>query len=456
MLRSLLATLVAASALVAPAAAQTPEAALDILTRSIGFKTEEGAGQVPAYAAYLKGLLVTAGFAEADIVIEPLGETASLTARWPGSDPSLKPIVLLGHMDVVAADPADWERDPYTAVVEDGFVFGRGALDNKGDIAILVATLVKLKQAGWTPRRTLILGLTGDEETSMMTTRRMVDQIGDVEMVLNSDAGGASLGEDGKPIVYELQAAEKTFADFSLRVTDPGGHSSRPGPVNAIYRLNAALARLDASPFPVNLSPITRRYLEASADVVAAPAGPAMRALVADESDEAAIAVLTADPEYVGQIRTTCVPTMIHGGHAPNALPQLATANVNCRILPGVPIAQVESELNAIFADPGVIAAYEESGAVAAPGSPLRDDVLAAVTAAVHARAPGLKIVPAMSAGATDTSHFRARGVPSYGVGTIFLKPTDNFAHGLNERLPVETIAPGMVQWEGLIRSVAG
>jgi acetylornithine deacetylase/succinyl-diaminopimelate desuccinylase-like protein len=197
-------------------------------------------------------------------------------------------------------------------------------------------------------------------------------------------------------------------------------------------------------------------YLEASADVVAAPAGPAMRALVSDESDEAAIAVLTADPEYVGQIRTTCVPTMIHGGHAPNALPQLATANVNCRILPGVPIAEVESQLNAIFADPGVIVAYEESGAVAAPGSPLRNDVLAAVTAAVHARAPGLKIVPAMSAGATDTSHFRARGVPSYGVGTIFLKPTDNFAHGLNERLPVETIAPGMVQWEGLIRSVAG
>lgn len=455
MSRTLLAAFLAAAALGAPAAAQTPEAALDILTRSIGFKTEAGAGQVPAYAAYLKGLLVQAGFSDTDIVVEPLGETASLTARWQGSDASLKPIVLLGHMDVVAADPADWERDPYTAVVEDGFVFGRGSLDNKGDIAILMATLIKLKQSGWTPRRTLILGLTGDEETAMATTRRIVDQLGDVEMVLNADAGGASLTEEGQPIVYELQAAEKSYADFTVTVTDPGGHSSRPGPVNAIYRLNAALARLEASPFPVSLSPITRRYLETSADFVAAPAGPAMCALVANAADPAAIAVLTADPEYVGQIRTTCVPTMTHGGHAPNALPQLATANINCRILPGVTIAEVQTRLNAIFADPGVEVAAKDTGAVPAPGSPLRDDVLAAVTTAVHARAPGLKIVPAMSAGATDTSHFRARGVPSYGVGAIFLKPSDNFAHGLNERLPVDTLAPGMVQWESLLKTMA-
>lgn len=455
MIRASLAALLATAALSAPAAAQTPDAAIQILTRSIAFRTEKGAGQVPAYAAYLKSLLVEAGFAEGDIVIDPLGETASLTARWPGADPGLKPTVLLGHMDVVTADPADWERDPYTAVIENGFVFGRGALDNKGDIAILTATLIKLKQSGWTPRRTLIFALTGDEETTMATTARLVDQLGDVEMVLNSDAGLAALDDEGQPMVYELQASEKTYADFSLKVTDPGGHSSRPGAVNAIYRLGAALARLEASPFPVTLDPITRTFLAASADGAPAAVGQAMRDLVADPTDAAAAAILTADPQYVGQIRTTCVPTQVSAGHAPNALPQQATANINCRILPGVPIARIEAELNAIFADPGVVVAFQETGFIASPASPLRDDVLAAVTQAVQARAPGLRVVPAMSAGATDTSHFRARGIPSYGVGTIFMAPSDDFAHGLNERLPVATIAPGMVQWESLIRTMA-
>lgn len=455
MTRSFFAALLASAALGSSATAQTSDAALDILIRSVAFRTVEGAGQVPAYGAYLKGLLVEAGFSDADIVIEPLGETASLVARWQGSDLTLKPIVLLGHMDVVAADPADWERDPFTAVVENGFVFGRGALDNKGDIAILTATLIKLKQSGWAPRRTLILALTGDEETAMATTARLVEQLSDVEMVLNSDAGLAALGEDGQPIVYELQAAEKTYADFTVRVTDPGGHSSRPGAVNAIYRLNAALARLDASPFPVSLDPVTSGFLAASAELAPAAVGQAIRDLVADPTDEAAAAVLTADPQYVGQIRTTCVATQIRGGHAPNALPQQATATVNCRILPGVPIAQIEAELNTIFADPGVVVRFVPTGAIAAPASPLRADVIAAVTKAVRARAPSLQVVPAMSAGATDTSHFRARGIPSYGVGTIFMSPTDDFAHGLNERLPVATIAPGMVQWESLIRSLA-
>lgn len=455
MSRSVFAALLATAALSTPAAAQTPEAALDILTRSIAFRTVEGDGQVPAYAAYLKGLLTDAGYAPSDIVIEPLGETATLTARWSGSDPALKPIVLLGHMDVVEADPADWERDPFTAVVENGFVYGRGAVDNKGDISILVATLIKMKQAGWTPRRTVILALSGDEETHMQTARRLAEQLKDADLVLNSDGGGAALDETGLPIAYELQAAEKTYADYVLTVTDPGGHSSRPGPVNAIYRLNAALARLDAYDFPASLSPITRGFFEASAPRTPGPAGEAMKQLLADPTNPAALAVLTADPQYVGQIRTTCVATMIKGGHAANALPQQASANVNCRILPGVSMAEVEATLTTVVADPGVVVRYLDTGTIAAPASPLRPDVVAAVTAAVHARTPGLPIVPAMSAGATDSMHFRAHGVPSYGVGSIFIKPTDEFSHGLNERLPVATIAPGMAQWENLLKALA-
>ena len=455
MSRSVFAALLATAALSAPAAAQTPEVALDILTRSIAFRTVEGDGQGPAYAAYLKGLLTDAGYAPSDIVIEPMGETATLTARWPGSDPALKPIVLLGHMDVVEADPADWERDPFTAVVENGFVYGRGAVDNKGDISILVATLIKMKQAGWTPRRTVILALSGDEETNMQTARRLAEQLKDADLVLNSDGGGAALDETGLPIAYELQAAEKTYADYVLTVTDPGGHSSRPGPVNAIYRLNAALARLDAYDFPASLSPITRGFFEASVARTPGAAGEAMKQLLADPTNPAALAVLTADPQYVGQIRTTCVATMIKGGHAANALPQQATANVNCRILPGVSMAEVEATLTTVAADPGVVVRYLDTGTIAAPASPLRPDVVAAVTAAVHARTPGLPIVPAMSAGATDSMHFRAHGVPSYGVGSIFIKPTDEFSHGLNERLPVATIAPGMAQWESLLKTLA-
>ena len=457
MFRSMFAVAVGMAALAwnAPSQAQTPDAALDILTHSIAFRTVEGGGQVPAYAAYLKGLLVQAGFAEMDVVIEPLGETATLTAVWQGADPALKPIILIGHMDVVAADPADWERDPFTAVVENGFVFGRGAFDNKGDISILVATLIKLKQAGWTPRRTLILALTGDEETEMATTRRLAEQLKGAEMVLNADAGGAQLNAEGVPIAYELQAAEKTYADYVLTVTDPGGHSSMPGPVNAIYRLNTALARLEAFHFPATVSPIVAAYFEASAQRAPAPLGDAMRRLVADPTDAAALAVLTASPDYVGQLRTTCVTTMISGGHAPNALPQRASATVNCRIYPGETIAETAATLTTVLADPGVTVASDGVEAAGAGASPLRADVLAAVTQAVQARAPGLAVVPIMSAYATDGARFRALGLPTYGVSSVFISPDDDFVHGLNERLPIATIAPGMAQWEALLTTLA-
>ena len=289
----------------------------------------------------------------------------------------------------------------------------------------------------------------------MASTQRLAEQLSGAELVLNSDAGGALLNDEGAPIVYELQAAEKTYADYVLTVTDPGGHSSAPGAVNAIYRLNAALARLDAYEFPASLSPIGAAYFEASAARAPRPLGDAMRRLIADPADAQAIAVLSADPDYVGQLRTTCVATMIRGGHAPNALPQRAEATVNCRILPGETMAQTEATLNRVVADPSVEVRYHDSGTIDAPSSPLRPDVLSAVTAAIQARTPGLAVVPTMSAGATDGMHFRARGAPTYGTGSIFIKPADAFAHGLNERMPVASIAPGMAQWEALLTTLA-
>lgn len=230
----LLAALLATSLLPAAALAQdaptTPggKEALALLEKGIAFPTVEGRGQVPAYAAYLKQQLVAAGFADADVVFTPLGETGYLTARYPGRDRTAKPVVVLAHMDVVEANPADWQRDPFVAVVENGYVYGRGSLDNKANLSLVVATLMKLKREKWVPRRDLVLLLTGDEETNMRTTRAAAEALKDAALVLNADAGGGALGDDGRPMVYGLQAGEKVYGDYRLTITDPGGHSSRP------------------------------------------------------------------------------------------------------------------------------------------------------------------------------------------------------------------------------------
>jgi len=439
--------------------AQSADAALDILSRSIAFRTvqgsELGANQTPAYAAFLKERLVAGGFSPSSIEIEEMDGTAAFTATWTGTDPSLKPIVILAHMDVVEAIPSDWERDPFTPVIENGYIFGRGSADNKADLSMVVATIIKLKQQGWQPKRTIVLAFSGDEETGMVTTQHLAEKFKHAELVLNADGGGGELDEHNNPIIYGLQAAEKTYFDYTFTATDAGGHSSRPTAGNPIYRLSAALQRLNASPFPVKLDEVTRGSLKASAERAEPHIAQAIHALLANETDQNAINTLSADSNYIGTLRTTCTATMIKGGHAPNALPQMAQATVNCRILPGFSMEQIRDQLTAIVADPTITVAYQDSGTVAAPASPLRDDVVVAVTAAVHSRYPDLEITPAMSAGATDSMHFRARGVPSYGVGSVFMKSSDEFAHGLNERLPLDTIAPGITHWEILLKQMA-
>jgi acetylornithine deacetylase/succinyl-diaminopimelate desuccinylase-like protein len=453
--------LLAALALPAAAAAQdapvTPDGirALDLLVRGIGFKTFKGAGQVPAYAAYLRERLVEGGFAADDVAFTPLGETGYMTARYPGRDRAAKPMVVLAHMDVVTADPADWTRDPFTAVVEKGYVFGRGALDNKADLSIVVATLLKLKREGFTPKRDIVLLLTGDEETEMRTTAAGAEALGHADLVLNADGGGGLLGDEGgKPQIYGLQAAEKVYGDFRLTATDPGGHSSRPTATNAIVRLMNAAGRIAAYRFPAQINDVTRGFLRANAATAPAPLAAAMRAFVASPKDGRAAEALSRSPDYVGQVRTTCVVTQIAGGHAPNALPQSATANVNCRIFPGTSRAAIQAKLTELVADPGVKVEFRPNGTLEAGASPLQPAVTAAVAKAVAARAPGVPIAPEMSAGATDSMHFRARGIPAYGVGSVFIRGADVFAHGLNERLPVATIDPGVAHWESLLRTL--
>ncbi len=447
----------ATPALAATAVPATPDAiaAKAILMKGVGFATVKGRGQVPAYAEYLKSVLVAGGFVPTDIAIEPVGETANLHLVWKGAGKK-PPMAIAGHMDVVEANPKDWQRDPFTAIEEGGYIFGRGAGDNKFDVSMLVATLVRLKAEGFAPARDIHLFLSGDEETEGVTAEIQAKQAraAGVEFLLNDDAGGGGLDSRGVPEAYGLSAAEKTYADYQLTVTDPGGHSSRPTANNAIATLAAATTRIAAYRFAPQINDITRASLAAAGKKSGGMVGAAMIAFAANPADAGAIATLRAEPGLVGQIGTTCVPTMVAGGHAPNALPQKAVLTVNCRIFPGVPVETVRLELESVVADPAVKVATGQEW-TSTPPSPLRADVVGAVGKAVGAAYPGVVPVPSMDAGASDSVYYRALGIPSYGTSGLFMKESDVFIHGLNERVPVAAIAPALRHWHVLITELA-
>src|SRR5574337_815496 len=287
-----------------------------MLKHAISIHTVEGQHQVPVLAAYLADQLKAGGFAADDVQIIPVGETAALVARYRGTGKG-KPIYLSGHMDVVAANRKDWSRDPFTLVEENGYLYGRGVADMKTGVVVLVQTLIRLKQEGFKPKRDIVLLLSGDEETDMASTRELAKRYHDAEFLLNADAGGGTLDPTtGKPSLYEIQAAEKTYADFKITLTSPGGHSSQPSPPkNPIYRLSRALDKVGAYQFPVMSDEITVASMRALGAHTPGPIGDAMRALAANPKDAQAVATLSADPGYVGQIRTTCVATLIDGGH---------------------------------------------------------------------------------------------------------------------------------------------
>jgi acetylornithine deacetylase/succinyl-diaminopimelate desuccinylase-like protein len=460
----MIAPLIAAALLAAPAhAAPGDDAeAKRLLMDSVGIASVKGRGNTPALARFYRDWLVKAGFAPADIEIAEMADTATFHMVWraagkQGGKPGAAPIALTGHLDVVEANPADWTRDPFKATEEAGYIFGRGVQDNKFDIAAMLATLARLKAAGFTPKRDLHLFLSGDEETDGVTSAAQAKQakaLG-IEYMLNSDGGGGALDAAGKPFAYRLQAAEKSYADFTLTLTDPGGHSSTPTGSNAIARIGLVAARIAGHRWPAEANEITRASLADAGSRRSDALGQAMRRFAANPADAAAIATLRANPGTIGQIATTCVPTMISGGHAPNALPQKVTLTVNCRIFPGTSIAQVQAELARIAADPGISFATGVDWPVT-PASPLRPDVTAAVAAAVATRDPALKATPGMDAGATDSVFWRALGIPSYGVSGLFMRPEDSFAHGLDERVPASALAPALRHWETLLRRLAG
>lgn len=442
------ACLIGTPALAAPASAPNAAAdqALDLAKKAIALRSVRGPGnQTPQVAALYKSALVAGGYADADVEIVPVADTAYLIGTWRGSDPKLKPLVISGHMDVVEAKPSDWQRDPFTPVVENGYLFGRGASDMKLDGTTAIAALVDLRRSGYKPKRTIIIEFSGDEETAMKTSALIAERLKNAELVLNIDGGGGVLDEaTGKPKYWTWQGAEKTYADFRLTVTNPGGHSSAPRPVNAIVQLSKALEKIGAYRFKPEVSPLTREALVKAAPYEEPAIGAAMKAFVANPSDEAAIATLVANPGTVGRIGTTCVPTMVTGGHAENALPQRATANINCRIFPGHKPADIMAELARVVSDPAVTFTDVTEGSVANDASPLRPDFVAAVNRAMGQVYPGVPVFPSQSSGASDSMWFRYHHVPSYGASPTFSKESEDFSHGLNERSPISNIAPGI------------
>ena len=447
--------------------AQWEATAREVYKTAVETPTVKGrAGENLKLATYLADKLKAAGWADSDIHVEkytsvPGNDTAALIARWPAAGtPKHKPILILAHMDVVDALPSDWTTDPFKLVEKDGYFYGRGSGDDKGGLVPSFVALLKLKAAGFKPNRDIVILFTGDEETQGKGAELGATEWRkwtEAEFALNADAGGGAFTRDGKPLGFGLQTSEKTFQTYFFRVRNPGGHSSRPRPDNAIYDLADALKKLQGHRFTPALNETTTVYFtERAKQEGDSDLGKAMRAWLANPGDGAAADAIEANPLEVGVTRTRCVATRLKGGHADNALPQLAEATVNCRILPGVEPKAVEAELKQVVG-PNVEVTPDADAGRPTPVSPLRPDVVSAYTKAVHARFPGVQIIPQMSTGATDGLEFRARGIPVYGVdGQWGVSPDDERAHGKDERIPVQSLTDNILHWESIIRDLAG
>ena len=454
-------TAVFAQAAVAGSAAAPPAVqaqAREIFAHIVGIESSIGQGKVPLVAKYLAERFKTGGFPESDIHILPLGETASLVVRFRGNGKAGRPIAFLAHMDVVTAKRADWQRDPYVLTEENGFFFGRGTADVKQEVALLTATFLRLKSEGFVPSRDLILAFSGDEETAQATARDLATvhrELVDAEFAINGDGGGGVLAEGtAKPLLFYVQGAEKSSAQYLLTTRNSGGHSSQPRPDNAIYELADALKAVQRYAFPLKWNEWTLGDFKAASAVTAGPLGEAMARYAADPGNAAAAAEIARNPAFVGRLRTTCIATLLSGGHAENALPQSATATINCRIFPGTSAADVQRTLQGLVGPQvEVRQGYE---ALVSDASPMRADLMKAVAHAVQASNPGTPVVPTQAAYATDGAVFRNAGIPTYGAGGVFVMGSEEFAHGLDERIRVPEFYKALIFWDVLIKALAG
>jgi acetylornithine deacetylase/succinyl-diaminopimelate desuccinylase-like protein len=430
-----------------------------------------GRHNVPAMAKYVADQFTAAGFPASDVHVLPYhtasattgeDDTAALIVRWRAAGaPKAKPILLLGHMDVVEAKPEDWSvTDPFKMIEKDGYYYGRGTIDMKEGIVAITQAMINLQKAGFMPKRDIVLLFTGDEETNGIGARKgageWIDLLGHPEFGLNADGIGGGRNADGSPAGMTFQSAEKTFAGYTFTVRNRGGHSSKPRKDNAIYSLAHALDKLEAYRFTPRLNETTRAYFTGKAKMDKGPLGDAMRRWLANPNDGEAADMIEASETEVGLTRTRCVPTRLFAGHADNALPQLATAMVNCRIFPGEDPNAVKAELEKIADDP-TVAVTRNDEYVASLASPLRPDVVGAFTHAVQTLRPGMPVFPEMLTGATDGRPFRVVGIPVYGTNGAWIEvPTDNRAHGRDERLPVQALYDNVVHWQLMLQDLAG
>ncbi|TDU32678.1 acetylornithine deacetylase/succinyl-diaminopimelate desuccinylase-like protein [Panacagrimonas perspica] len=423
--------------------------------------TTLSAGSCTLAASRMAARLRSAGFPETDVqvVVAPEHpEEGALVANLRAPRPKAKALLLLAHIDVVEARREDWTRDPFTLVEEDGYFHARGAADDKAMAAIWVDTLIRLRQEGFKPRRDIKIALTCGEETieafdSVPYLLAHHRELIDASFALN-EGGYGQLDEQGRRVMFGVQAGEKTPQDFRLEVTNAGGHSARPVKDNAIYHLAAGLTRLSQHDFPIVLNDTTRSYFERMATIQGGETGAAMKALAANPDDAGAAALVTANPVWNAMLRTTCVATMLDGGHATNALPQRARANINCRIFPGVPVDEVQRTLEQVLADPAIkVTALATRAPVAAPPA-FTPAILRPIEELVAEMYAGVPIVPMQSSGYTDGQFLNAAGIPTYGV-RMFLDPDFGHVHGLNERIRVQSVYEGRDFLHALVKKYA-
>lgn len=454
-------------ALASPASAQAAQAggvglspdqavAHDVFQQLIEINTVDGVGGTTPAAEAMAARFRAAGFADSDVtVLGARPEKGNLVVRLHGKGVG-KPLLLLAHLDVVQALASDWSLDPFKFTETDGYYYGRGTTDDKAMAAIFVANLLRMKSEGYVPEHDIVLALTADEEGGtangvqwlLQNQRSLID----AELALNEGGGGTL--KDGKPFINSVGAAEKVYHDFTLTVRNRGGHSSVPRPDNAITELAQALVRVGQFNFPVQLNAVTRVFFERTAQIETPDMAAAMRAIVRNPRDAKAAAMLSRNPRYNSMLRTTCVATRLAGGHANNALPQTATANVNCRMFPGHDPADVRATLVRVIADTAVELSPAPPMERATP-SPLTPDLLGAIDRVTERVFGAVPVIPTMGTGATDSKYLRAAGIPGYGVSGLFGDPADARAHGRDERIAVKSFYDGQEFLYQLVKELA-
>ncbi|MGY8679306.1 M20/M25/M40 family metallo-hydrolase [Bradyrhizobium sp. UFLA05-153] len=464
--KALLSTAVAALLLTCGAAAAeglSPQQQLshDVYKELVEIDTTTATGDTARAAEAMATRLKAAGFPDSDVqVFSPAPRKGNLVARLHGSG-ARKPILLVAHLDVVPALREDWSVDPFKFTEKDGYYYGRGTADDKHMASAFITSLIRFKQEGYKPDRDIIVALETDEEIFdrdglgiQWLIKNKRDLI-DAEFALNEGAGVGL--KDGKPIRVGVQTSEKIPVSFQLDVTDPGGHSSVPRKSNAIYKLAEGLVRLSKFNFPPKLNATTRGYFEKSAQFENDQTAADMRAVMSDKPDPAALSFvrLAANPVYNAQLRTTCVATMLQGGHAINALPQSASAKVNCRIMPGEPVEEVKATLEQVLADPDIKLTQIDTAVISAP-SELHEEIMGAIEKLSGEFFPGAIVLPVMSSGATDGSYLRNAGIPTYGHSGMAIDIGENRIHGKDERVPVASFYKGQEYLHRLVKTLAG